>query len=267
VLVQARGAEKSLCVGSRIRRPSGDFTLLSAEFTAIIASATAIGGIFIKIAYDSVVGHISSKRIQADKFLMGRKAAYDGFLAIYRQQVKSREFLYELSLIARAHKEVKPGVIENAPPSAMSDLVESFQTLRRLARTNRIVEISQRMIALHGDASAALRKFLTDDSLCYGLEYFLACRLQEDQELEFIANYREDLGLKPPVGAAKTYPMAKRPWPLPLAEHFLHIHLNRWPKEIGQASSAKSLTEKDLKRLNSPRLKALIADETPEPAP
>jgi hypothetical protein len=239
----------------------------SAEFTALVASATAIGGIFIKMAYDSIVDHISSRRIQAGKFLLERKAAYDDFLAIHRRQVKSREFLYELSLIARVHKEVEPGVIENAPPSAMGDLVESFQSLRRLARTSRIVEISQRMIALHGDASAALRKFLTDDSLYYGLEYFLACRLQEDQELEFIANYREDLGIKPPVGAPKTYPMADRPWPLPLAERILHVHLNRWPKEIGQINGAKSLTEKDLKLLNSPRFKALIADGTSKSMP
>lgn len=233
----------------------------SAEFTAFVASATAIGGIFIKMAYDFASEHISLQHNQADKFLLERKAAYDDFLMIHRKQVKAREFLYELSLIGRAHKEVKPGVIENAPPSAMGDLVEAFQVLRRLARTNRIVEISQRMIALHGDASSALRKFLTDDSLYYGMEYFLACRLQEDQELEFIANYREDLGLKPPVGASKRYPIVDRPWPLPFAERILHVHVHRWPKEIGQIDAARALTEKDLKLLNSPRFKALIAAE------
>lgn len=235
----------------------------SDEFTALVASATAIGGIFIKIAYDSVREHLSSRRVQEDKFLSERKTVYDHFLRTHRRQVKSREFLYEIGLIARAHKEVKPGVIESAPPSAMADLVEAFQELRRLARTQHIVEISQRMIALHGDASAALRKFLTDDSLYYGLEYFLACRLQEDQELEFITRYREDLGIKPPVGASKKYPMVDRPWPLPSMERLLHIHIGRWPKEIDEINSAKLLTEKDLKLLESPRFKALIAEDAP----
>jgi hypothetical protein len=239
--------------------------LRSAEFTTIVASATAIGGIIIKMAYDSAAEHIGRRHSQADKFLDERKAAYDDFLAAHRRQVKARDFLHDLGLILRANKDVKSGVIENAPPSAMGDLVETFQTLRRLAHTSRIVEISQRMIALHGDASSALRKFVTDDSLYYGLAYFLACRLQEDQELEFIANYREDLGLKPPIGASKEYPRVKRPWPLPLAERILHVHLNQWPKESIQVDNAKALTEKDVKFLNSPRLQALIAHEASEP--
>ena len=123
-----------VCVGSRNQEIVGVLTLQSVEFTAVVASATAIGGIFIKMAYDSVIERISSQRSRADKFLKERKAAYDDFLAIHRRQVKSREFLHDISLIIRAHKDVKPGVIENAPPSAMSDLVESFQILRRLAR-------------------------------------------------------------------------------------------------------------------------------------
>lgn len=234
----------------------------TAEITTIVASATAIGGILIKMAYDSIIERITSRRSEGDRFLEERKTAYDDFLTNHRKAVKSREFLYELSLIARAHKDVKPGVIENAPPSAMDDLVESFQILRRLARTNRIIEIGRRMIALHGDTSSALRKFLTDDSLYYGLEYFLACRLQEDQESEFIASYRKDLGLKPPTGAPKEYPVIKRPWPLTSAERILHIHVSRWSKEIGQLNEAKPLTKNDIKLLQSPRFQALIADET-----
>jgi hypothetical protein len=145
----------------------------------------------------------------------------------------------------------------------MPDLVNALDEIRRIAHTNDIVRISQRMVALHGDASAALRFFLTDDTMSYGLPFFLANRLQEDQELEFIATYRKDLGLGPPIGARKDYPIVKRPWPLTDAESVLRSHLKHGPRNTDgneKEGVTGKLTEKDAKLISSAKFQVMIID-------
>jgi hypothetical protein len=89
---------------------------------------------------------------------------------------------------------VKNEVLENFPASSMPKLVDALDALRRIARTNDIVRISERIVALHGDACAALRHLLENPDLAYALPLFVANRLREDQELEFIAAYRRSDG-------------------------------------------------------------------------
>jgi hypothetical protein len=117
--------------------------------------------------------------------------------------VEHSQRLYDLSLLARAGKGVKSGVIENFPPSSMRDPVSALEGTRQVARTSEMVEIFQRIVALHGDASAAMRHVLDNEDQVYGLPFFLANRLREDQELEFTLAYRKDLGIGLPDKAGK----------------------------------------------------------------
>lgn len=243
------------------------FRLETAVLTTVIASGSAACGAALKMVYDSVVAHASSNRADAERYIDERKSAYDRFWAKHKHQVRHNDKLMELTLIARAGMEVKPGVLENFTDSSMSPLVDALDEIRRLARTEEIVRVCNRIVALHGDTSAALRYYMNEPSNMYGLPLFLANRLREDQELEFIGAYRKDLGIGPPVGAVKDWPKVKRPFPSLAMERTLRAHLKLGsPGDSGEARS-KTLTEKDIMHLNSSRFRALLADEVDQPSP
>jgi len=234
----------------------------TAIVTTLIASASAVGGVLIKMAYDATIAHKDAKQAVADRFLDERKSAYDRFWTLHKAVVGDGQRLHDLCLIGRAGKKVKPEVIETFPESSMAGLVASLDELRRIAHTNDIVKICERIVALHGDASAALRHFLDDDTIYYGMYYFLANRLREDQELEFISAYRKDLGIGLPVGASEGWPKVRRPLPLPDMEGILHGHVKHGMRKgpVGW-KFPMVLTEKDVELINSPRFQAVIADE------
>lgn len=128
--------------------------------TTLIASGSAIGGILIKMIYDSVGARIESKCANADRFLVERKAAYEQFWSSQKKVVDHDRQLHDVTLLARAGKNVKPEVIEKFPPSSMGDLVAGLEEIRRVARTSEIVEICGRIVAMHGATSSAMRHFL-----------------------------------------------------------------------------------------------------------
>lgn len=230
--------------------------------TTLIASVSAVGGVLIKMAYDATIAHKDAKQAVADRFLDDRKAAYDKFWTLHKAVVGDGRRLHDICLIGRAGKKVKPEVIETFPESSMAGLVASLDELRRLAHTNDIVRICERIVALHGDASAALRHFLDDETIYYGMYYFLANRLREDQELEFISAYRKDLGIGLPVGASEGWPTVRRPWPLPDMEGILHGHMKfAMHKDPVERNRPMVLTKKDVELINSPRFHAVIAHE------
>jgi hypothetical protein len=232
--------------------------------TTLIASGSAIGGILIKMIYDSVSAHMESERTNADRFLAERKAAYDQFWSTHKKVVDHAYQLHDLSLLTRAGKDVKPEVIENFPASSMRDLVAALEEIRRVARTSEMVEICQRIVELHGAASAATRHFLDKDDLTYGLPFFLANRLREDQELEFTLAYRNDLGIGLPERASKDWLIVSRPWPSVEAEKILHTHVKFGkPKEAVGRQFPKPLTEKDMALVDSPKFQAMIAPQSP----
>jgi len=233
----------------------------TAVLTTIIASGSAACGAALKMVYDAVTDRIKSNRANAERYIDERKAAYDQFWAEHKRQVTHNQKLMELGLISRVGKDVKRGVLEDFPDSSMSALADALDEIRRLARTEEIVRVCSRIVALHGDTAAALRYFANEPTDQYGLPYFLANRLREDQELEFIAAYRKDLGIGYPAGASEDWPKAKRPYPLAGMEQTLHAHLHlESPTREGQAVS-KAITEKDANLLSSPRMRVLLADD------
>ena len=230
--------------------------------TTLIASSSAIGGILIKMMYDYTSAHIDSRRTNANRFLSDRKTAYDSFWSSHKEVVDGAYRLHDLTLIARAGKDVKHDVIENFPPSAMGDLVAALEDIRRVARTREIVEICERIVALHGDASSALRHFLHNDDVTYGLPFFLANRLREDQEREFTLAYRNGLGIGLPERVGKDWLTVSRPWPSAEMEEMLRMYVKNSKRSFSHENandrSPKVLTKEDIKLIDSPKFQAMI---------
>ncbi|WP_219502085.1 hypothetical protein [Nonomuraea ceibae] len=236
--------------------------------TSLIAAGSAMAGILIKILYDGIIEKIKYAKERNAKFLDERKALYDKFLQLHRDVYAYQEKLHDIGLLARAGKIVKPEVIANFPDSPMHDFTSCLQEVRRMAHSIEIIKSAEQMVALRGDAATALKIFLADDSEMYGLPYFLANRLGEDQELEFVAAYRKELGIGPPKGAPKNYPVPSRPWPIDKAQAHFKSFLRHTPKAHIKDSDykegvSKKLTKEDVRLLESPRFKELIKNDEP----
>lgn len=231
------------------------------EIAAIIGAASALGGVALKIVYDSVREHSRAKHAADDRFLNERKEAYDAFWSAHKQVTQDAESLRELALIIRAGKDVKDGVLESFPPSAMPQLVDALDVVRRIAHTQEIVSISERMIALHGDTRAALRHLIENPRSDYALPLFVANRMREDQELEFIAAYRKDLGVGPPRGSRPDWPVLKRPFALSDMEMMFRRHVRHGPRvEPRHLSRVGPMDAKDAALLETPKIKAKLSD-------
>jgi hypothetical protein len=231
------------------------------EIAAIIGAASALGGVALKIVYDSVREHSKAKRDADDRFLNERKEAYDTFWSAHKEVTQDAERLRELALIVRAGKDVKDDVLESFPPSSMPKLVDALDVLRRIAHTQEIVSISERMIALHGDARAALRHLIENPRSDYALPLFVANRMREDQELEFVAAYRKDLGVGPPRGSRPDWPVIKRPFALGDMEMMFRRHVRHGPRaEPKHLTRVGPMDAKDAALLETPKIKTMLSD-------
>ena len=113
---------------------------------------------------------------------------------------------------------------------------------------------------MHGATSSAMRHFLQNDNAAYGLPFFLANRLTEDQELEFTLAYRNDLGIGLPERTNKEWLTVSRPWSSVQAERTFHTHVKHGiSKEHGGQPYPKPLTEQDIVLIESPKFQAMIA--------
>jgi hypothetical protein len=153
--------------------------------------------------------------------------------------------------------------METFPDSSMKSLVDALDRVRRIAHTNDIMQICERIVALHGDTRSALRYFLYERNNTYGLPFFLANRLREDQELEFIAAYRKDLGVGLPVGTKKGWPIIERPLPVAEMERVLHLHFKLGSSAANAQGPGDCLTAKDLAFLETSKFQAMILDDSP----
>jgi hypothetical protein len=233
---------------------------------SLIAAGAATGGILVKMAYDASIESLKAKRETTGKFAEERKRLYDEFLELHKEELKYQKGLQELTLIARAGKEVKEEIIAEFPQSPLPALVDVLDKMRRVTHTHEIVKVGERIVALHGDASTALRYFMMEESAVYGLPLFLCNKLGEDQALEFISIYRKDLGIGIPKGAEKSYPVIDRGWPIVDAEQQLRRYLRSGIMHTSDFSppansDGRLLTEGDRRLLESPRFRVMIRSE------
>lgn len=239
----------------------------TAILTTLIATGAATGGVLLKMAYDAIIESGRRRRENQDRFIDERKRIYDDFLRLNKEQLRYRNRLQQVTLIARAGQQIRPEVLMNFPDSPMEDLTNTLEKMRQVTRTSELVKVAERIIRLHGDGAAALRYYLQHDDLAYGLPLFLANRLGEDQTLEFISAYRRDLHIGPPKGAASDFPIISRGLPISIAEaeEELRSHLQRSPHAVRDfelmPGSARPLTAEDIRELSTVRYRNLILED------
>lgn len=123
------------------------------------------------------------------------------------------------------------------PPSALPDLIAAGNRIELVAGDYSVIQAAQNIIRLFADMTTALKGAMLTPSPDDGIIWFLLQRFEEDREREFVFAYRKDLGLGPPSGAPKDFPIRDRPWPLGDAESLVRhaISTKRHPNTPDQA--------------------------------
>ena len=196
---------------------------------ALVAGGFTSFGVLAKIAYDAMIARRASKKDGLERYADERKAAYEAFLdAAKRQHVAAAAALRALLDEAHAGKtELTDEEKAAVPPSAMKDLVEALDQIRRLARVYSVITSAEAIVQLYGDMAGASRAALEQPGPNDEIMWFLLQRFLEERTAEFVHGYREDLGVGQPVGAPKRWPIVKRERPvsLPDSEHILRAHI------------------------------------------
>jgi hypothetical protein len=183
-------------------------------------------GVALKIAYDAWIARRQSNREQLERFATERRSAYENFLRLSRSNVKYMRQLHDLGDAHHRGDDVPQEVLDNFPPSPMSEYAACLDEVRRGARTYAVISAAEAMMRLARDMVAASRKALNDPDANDEILWFLLQRMIEDREREFIFAYRADLGIGPPEGGPKDYPIAQRPWmSADLPESIIRAHL------------------------------------------
>lgn len=205
----------------------------SALTLALIAGGLTTLGVLIKIAFDAVVLKRQSEQESVERFADERRQAYDDFLAVVKRQQGYVLALRKLMDRARTG-ETEFGAEEQAafPESPMGDLVEALERVRRMARAYSVVVSAEAIVRLFSDVATASRKALEEPEPNDDVTLFLLDRFVEDRVSEFIHGYRQELELKHPKGAPKTWPIPNRKRPASLAdsERIVRAHIDRKPR-------------------------------------
>lgn len=191
----------------------------SALALALVAGGFSAFGVLAKIAYDAVVDRRNRRTHGVERFADERRAAYDDFLAAVERQRRYVHALHELGERARAGEtELSDEERDAFPLSAMPDLIAALDRVRRLARGYAVVTSAEALVRLFGDIASAERVALQTPGPDDEITWFLLQRFIEDRMSEFLHAYRDDLGLGPPSGAPKRWPVVERARPMPLED-------------------------------------------------
>ena len=192
---------------------------------AIIAGVFTLLGVLLKIGYDWLAARRASKKESLTRFAPERRDAYERFLDALTLERGYWAALHDLNEAHRRGEAVPQDRMDNFPPSPMKQLVDALDEVRRVGRTYAVISAAENIVRLFADMAAASRLALTKPGPHDEITWFLLQRLQEDRIHEFIHAYREDLGIGPPVGGPKKFPIPERPWPTDLPEAVLRAHL------------------------------------------
>lgn len=187
-------------------------TALSPLVGILVGGGFTLFGVGLKIAYDAVLARRHERREAIVQFAPERRAAYEKFLQLSRAQ---RDYEHRLHKLVEAHHrgdDVPQEVMDAFPPSPMKDFVAALDEVRRVARTYAVISVAEALLRLVMDMTAAMRQAMESPSEHDEIVWFVLQRLHEDREREFIYHYRADLGLRPPEGGPKRYPLSENPW-------------------------------------------------------
>lgn len=202
----------------------------SALTLTLVAGGFTTFGVLAKIAYDGVTSRLDRRAQGLQRFATERRAAYEDFLAAVDSQLAYAKALRRLLDRARAGEtELSEDERRAFPDSSMRDLIAALGQVRRLARDYSVITSAEAIVRLFGDMATAARAALKDPGPNDEISWFLLQRFLEDRLSEFVHGYRADLGLGPPAGAPKRWPIVERAHPVSLenSERVMRAHLPR----------------------------------------
>ncbi|MFI2754084.1 hypothetical protein ACGIF2_11675 [Cellulomonas sp. P22] len=199
----------------------------------VVGGVFTIVGILLKIVYDGLAARRQDRREALDRFAPERKEAYEEFLTCLKREREYWHNLHELAECHRRGEDVPQERMDNFPASPMSDLVSALERVRRVAPTYQTITAAESVLRLFVDMAESTRAAINSPGPNDEITWFLLQRYLEDREREFVYAYRLDLGIGPPIGGPKNFPMPERPWPADVAEGILRAHMPRERKTRG----------------------------------
>jgi hypothetical protein len=198
---------------------------------ALVAGGFTTFGVVLKIGYDAIAARRANKAAGLERFADKRHEAYEKFYESVKRQREADNALHDL---LEAHRkegktEMSDEEKEAFPPSAMADLVNALEQIRRVARDYAVIRAAEAIFRLFLDMTRCLRAALEDPGPNDEITWFLLQRFLEERIDEFVHGYREDLGIGRPAGAPKKWPVVQREFPfgfdLARSEALLRAHI------------------------------------------
>jgi hypothetical protein len=198
---------------------------------ALVAGGFTTFGVVLKIGYDAIAARRATKAAGLERFADKRHEAYEKFYESVKRQREADNALHDL---LEAHRkegktEMSDEEKEAFPPSAMADLVNALEQIRRVARDYAVIRAAEAIFRLFLDMTRCLRAALEDPGPNDEITWFLLQRFLEERIDEFVHGYREDLGIGRPAGAPKKWPVVQREFPfgfdLARSEALLRAHI------------------------------------------
>jgi hypothetical protein len=108
-------------------------------------------------------------------------------------------------------------------------LATALDQVRRLARSYSLITAAEAIVRLLNDVPGALKAAIKTPGPNDEITWFLLQRFIDDRILEFEHGYRLDLGLGPPSGGPRRFPIVERKRPVTLgqSERIVRAHIPR----------------------------------------
>ena len=198
---------------------------------ALVAGGFTTFGVLLKIGYDAIAARRATKAAGLERFADERRRGLREVLRVGEEAAGSGQRTDDL---LEAHRkegktEMSDEEKEAFPPSAMADLVNALEQIRRVARDYAVIRAAEAIFRLFLDMTRCLRAALEDPGPNDEITWFLLQRFLEERIDEFVHGYREDLGIGRPAGAPKKWPVVQREFPfgfdLARSEALLRAHI------------------------------------------
>lgn len=215
----------------------GAASAVSPLMVAIVAGLFTLLGVVLKMLYDYLSDRARNRRELIHQILPARREAYDAFIEAEKRE---RAYISRLNDLYQRHLagevEMTQAEQDDFPQSALPDLIAARDRIELVAGDYAVIQAAQNIVRLFADMTTALKSAMVAPSPDDQVIWFLLQRFEEDREREFVYAYRKDLGLGPPSGAPKDFPIPDRPWPLGDAESLVRqaVSSNRRPRSTGQ---------------------------------